>query len=988
MEASTQFTFLFYLFLAICQLPFSTTFDCNSENGEKLQVHLVPHTHDDVGWLKTVDEYFYGANKSIQDAAVQYILDTVITELQKNPNRTFIYVEMAFFKRWWDQQDDDVRKIVKSLVAKKQLEFINGGWCMNDEAATHYNAIIDQMTLGLRFIDENFGSEARPTVAWHIDPFGHSAEQASLFSLMSFDGFFFGRIDEQDKQKRLKEQRMEMMWRGSRNYGKASQIFTGVNYNGYGPPGGFCFDDYCSDPPIQDDPRLFDNNVKERVDLFVKETCEQAASYKTNNIMLTMGSDFQYQNALKWFKNMDKLMKYVNKDGRVNAFYSTPSRYLKALHDAKKEWEVKTDDFFPYAHCDHCYWTGYFTSRPALKAYIRESNSMLQVCKQMETQGLRDPKTQSPSSETLRRAMAVNQHHDAVTGTEKQHVAYDYAKRLSMGREECKNLMSNFLQSKVNPKEQKSSLKFQYCDFLNISICGITQTEKSIIMNYYNPLARPISSYVRLPVSSNSYTVSGPDGKSVPAQVSSIVIHSPFELVFKASAPALGYATYFIEKQSIRKFKRSLTVRAKPTKKNKKNQENFIENKNLRIDFSPDTGRIIRISRKDIKLGINVDQQFFWYNGSQGNDVSRQTSGAYIFRPNRTTPYKLTNGNVANIEVVKGALVQELRQFFNPFVSQVIRLYQDAVYAEFEYTVGHIPVGDHLGKEIITRFDTDIKSGGKFYTDANGREMKERIRNHRDTWNLTVTEPVSGNYYPVNSRIFINDTKSQLTILNDRSQGGSSIKDGQVEVMLHRRLLVDDFLGVGEPLNEPGVLGAGLVIKGIHRVLLTSPEEGKMLHRMQGQELLLQPSLSFSSKPLKRSFLKGKLEAQYSGLAKPIPNNVHLLTMEMVQPNTLLLRFENFFEAFENNKTATVDLNGLFKEFKVVTLTEMNLSANQLIKDKKMWDWNTNETQYHYLREPMGFKNEDYEPIRFQSDLVISLKPMEIKTYIAEIQKQ
>lgn len=34
--------------------------------------------------------------------------------------------------------------------------------------------------------------------------------------------------------------------------------------------------------------------------------------------------------------------------------------------------------------------------------------------------------------------MAVNQHHDAVTGTEKQPVAYDYAKRLYEGREDCK----------------------------------------------------------------------------------------------------------------------------------------------------------------------------------------------------------------------------------------------------------------------------------------------------------------------------------------------------------------------------------------------------------------------------------------------------------------------------------------------------------------------------------------------------------------------
>lgn len=55
------------------------------------------------------------------------------------------------------------------------------------------------MTYGLLFIEETFGSEARPTIAWQIDPFGHSAEQASLFSLMSFDGLFFGRIDHDDK---------------------------------------------------------------------------------------------------------------------------------------------------------------------------------------------------------------------------------------------------------------------------------------------------------------------------------------------------------------------------------------------------------------------------------------------------------------------------------------------------------------------------------------------------------------------------------------------------------------------------------------------------------------------------------------------------------------------------------------------------------------------------------------------------------------------
>lgn len=110
----------------------SQAFDCGSDS-QKLQVHLVPHTHDDVGWLKTVDEYYYGSNRTIQPAAVQYILDTVISTLYDNPARTFIYVEMAFFTRWWDQQDNQTRSKVYHLVQNKQLEFINGGWCMNDE---------------------------------------------------------------------------------------------------------------------------------------------------------------------------------------------------------------------------------------------------------------------------------------------------------------------------------------------------------------------------------------------------------------------------------------------------------------------------------------------------------------------------------------------------------------------------------------------------------------------------------------------------------------------------------------------------------------------------------------------------------------------------------------------------------------------------------------------------------------------------------------
>ena len=100
-----------------------------------LNVHIVPHTHDDVGWRKTVDQYYTGQNNSIQHAGVRYILDSVVRSLAEDPERKFVYAEQGFFQRWWAQQTAEVQALTRRLVRAGQLQFINGGWCMHDEAS-------------------------------------------------------------------------------------------------------------------------------------------------------------------------------------------------------------------------------------------------------------------------------------------------------------------------------------------------------------------------------------------------------------------------------------------------------------------------------------------------------------------------------------------------------------------------------------------------------------------------------------------------------------------------------------------------------------------------------------------------------------------------------------------------------------------------------------------------------------------------------------
>ncbi|XP_019447419.1 PREDICTED: alpha-mannosidase At3g26720-like isoform X8 [Lupinus angustifolius] len=817
---------LFAVLLAAITVAESEYIDYNTTHkiiADKINVHLVPHSHDDVGWLKTVDQYYVGSNNSIRGACVQNVLDSVISALLEDKNRKFIYVEMAFFQRWWRQQSKAKKTKVKELVDSGQLEFINGGMCMHDEATPHYIDLIDQTTLGHQFIKEEFGKT--PRVGWQIDPFGHSAVQAYLLGAeLGFDSLFFARIDYQDRAKRLKQKTLEVVWRGSRSLGSSSQIFTGIFPRHYDPPDGFTFEINDVSPPIQDDILLFDYNVQERVNDFVSAALAQANVTRTNHIMWTMGTDFRYQYANSWFRQMDKFIHYVNQDGRVNALYSTPSIYTDAKYAANEQWPLKIDDFFPYADHANAYWTGYFTSRPALKGYVRVLSGYYQAARQLEF--FKGRNESGPNTDALADALAIAQHHDAVSGTERQHVAADYAKRLSIGYAEAEELVASALAFLVNRRlsshEGNPVSDFQQCPLLNISYCPPSEAtlpnQKILVIVVYNPLAWKRNEVVQIPVSTREVFVQDSTGKEIESQLlplsnatmsirkqyvkayigKSLGEELKYWLAFPVSVPPLGFSTYILSRPE--RTGRSSTISMVCRSEGSVNNSVEVGQGNLKLLYSADEGKLTHYVNSRNLVTASVEQSYSYYSGNNGTDKDPQASGAYVFRSNGSFPIK--SDHQASFTVLRGPILDEVHQQVNPWVSQITRIFKEKEHAEVEFTVGPIPIDDGIGKEIITQFTTTMETNRTFYTDSNGRDFIKRIRDFRTDWDLQVNQPIAGNYYPVNLGLYVQDSSTELSVLVDRSVGGSSLVDGQIELMLHRRLIHDDARGVGEALNE------------------------------------------------------------------------------------------------------------------------------------------------------------------------------------------
>ncbi|KAH8073785.1 hypothetical protein JL720_10856 [Aureococcus anophagefferens] len=764
--------------------PYPADRTYNTKGGPKegmINVHLVPHTHDDTGWQ----------------------------QLAEDPNRKFIYVETAFFARWWEQASDAKRDRMKKLVAGKQLEFINGGWCMHDEASPLWTAMVDQTTRGHQFLLKHFGPEANPRA--HVVDAGEAD-----------DG------------------RLRVDLGGLQVAGASAQVFAG-NLYGTGQGGYSTWMNFDgSDDQINDDPRRHDYNVDQWVDKFVQDARAQAAHTLTDHQLWACGTDFQYQNADHWFRNLDKLMHYVNLNGSVNAFYSTPTIYTEWKHKNKSVvYEVRTDDIFPLADNAHDYWSGYFTSRPALKR-----------------QG----------------TVGVATHHDGMSGTERQGVTDDYEQRISESSFEVEAGVAASLAKLL--KVDRAAIAHCNCnaagDCLNMTVCAATTDAKAgFTIAAFNPLGQAQDAMLRVPVGvAGHWTCDDASGAPAPTQAlplddrtkslpllyvnafnmtlaevaeekAKLANKAVQVLAIRASLPAVGLTTLSCAPTPA--APRYALSDPPVTVADNADGTTTVANGFLELTFADKA--LVSLKNLDAGISTTLTATWGWYNSSVGGctdypdylpkDIleppcSGQASGAYMFRPNSSKLFGFDPAFEPTMEVEKGSLVTEVRLASADWASHVVRL-RGARHVEVEWTAGPIPVDtpwfppvafengnaskplpNNWGKELVLKYASDLESAETFYTDSNGKEMVKRVRDARGPsypHPYNISEPVAGNYYPA-----------------------------------------DDNRGVQEPLNEtmcgcndvgaaPGSMGAhghegdggcdceGLTVRGVNYVVTIRPME-------------------------------------------------------------------------------------------------------------------------------------------------------------------
>uniref|UniRef100_A0A671Q516 Alpha-mannosidase n=1 Tax=Sinocyclocheilus anshuiensis TaxID=1608454 RepID=A0A671Q516_9TELE len=961
---------------------FDISYKDNEWDNEPLQVFVVPHSHNDPGWLKTFDDYYRDQT--------QHILNNMVVKLHEDSRRKMIWSEISYFSKWWDNIDEQKRDAVRRLIESGQLEVATGGWVMPDEANTHYFALIDQLVEGHQWLERNLG--VKPKTGWAVDPFGHTPTQAYLLRQAGLSNMLIQRVHYSVKKHFASQKTLEFFWRQNWDQDSSSDILCHMMpFYSYdvphtcGPDPKICCQfDFKRLPggriscPWRIPPQaITDINVQERAQTLLDQYRKKSKLFRTNVLLAPLGDDFRYTEAVEWdqqFENYQKLFDYMNShpELHVQAQFGTISDYFEALRKStgmdpvginvgQLALPVLSGDFFTYADRDDHYWSGYFTSRPFYKRLDRVLESHLRAAEVLYSLTLANIQKYGQPNDypavdnyklltEARRNLGLFQHHDAITGTGKDWVVVDYGTRLFHSILNVKRVIVSSAHWLVLKDKQTyfhdPSNPFLQMDDVQPSQDALPRKiifevhEKPRLLVVYNPTEQARMSMVTVYVTTPKVRVLNALGHVVRAQVSAMwndASHTAADLSFVAQAAPLGLSVY--------QLMEGMEPRTEAAK------YMFLQDGR---QISITTGLLEKMRLKEDDSEHLVKVEFVLY----GTTSNKDKSGAYLFLPDKeATIYSPSQPPV--VRVTKGPLFSEVTTTFM-HITHTLRLYNiQGVEGQSVEICNTVDIRGETNREIAMRITSDLNSKDRFFTDLNGYQLQPR--------KTMAKLPLQANFYPMTSMVYLQDSSARLSLLTAQSLGAASLKSGQLEVIMDRRLNQDDNRGLGQ-----GVLDNKITANSF-RLLLEkrSSAQNEETAPYSYPSILSHMSYMYLNHPLISMAVNQRSDnpslTPYSPLSASFPCDMHLVNLRAIQSKVwggpseqaaLILHRKGFDCGFSNRNTGLlctttrgkIHLEKLLTDLKVKSITPVSLSL-------------------------MHTHNSDADPQE------ISLKPMEIRTY-------
>ncbi|XP_020492649.2 alpha-mannosidase 2 [Labrus bergylta] len=819
----------------------------NMWDDQPLEVFVVPHSHNDPGWLKTFDSYYEDQTK--------HILNNMLIKLSEDSRRKMIWAEISYFSKWWSGIDEQKRDAVRRLLGAGQLELVTGGWVMADEANSHYFALLDQLMEGHQWMQRHLG--VRPSSGWAIDPFGHSPSMTYLLKGAGLQDMVIQRVHYAVKKHFAQQQTLEFLWRQSWDSSPRSDITCHMMpFYSYdvphtcGPnPSVCCQFDFHRLPgrrvncPWKISPQpITEQNIRERALLLLDQYRQKSRLFRSPVLLVPLGDDFRFMEASEWdvqFNNYQKLFDYFDQhpELHVKARFGTLSDYFLSLHKrlstAGTTLPMVQGDFFTYADRDDHYWSGYFTSRPFYKRLDRTLEATLRATEILfsltlaEMRRFRDAGhlvADFPARDHFqrltagRRNLGLFQHHDAITGTARDPVVVDYGNRLFRSILNLRQVLRSsahwlLLLDKSQYNHDQSKPFMEMDDVMSAQDAlpqktTLTLSEEPRSLVVFNPTEQLCTSVISVVVDSpDANVVDAETGRPMTAQISAVWVEpsrvstEAFQLDFVAELPPLSLVVYHVTKASVGSSHRvHYTVSRHgnpPTFKSEHFQVSHLKadaplslgNKHFQIWSSSETGLLqkLRLQSGPVR---QVQVSFLWYGTSSAKDKS----GAYLFLPGAEGAQLYSSSEPPLVRVSRGPVFSDITSCFKHFTHKV-RVYHLEGHAGRSLEISNtVDIRSEVNRELVMRLVSDVTNGNRFYTDLNSFQMQQR--------RTLAKLPLQANFYPMSSAAFIQDSMSRLSLLSAQSQAVAALRPGELEVVLDRRLQQDDNRGLSQGVTD------------------------------------------------------------------------------------------------------------------------------------------------------------------------------------------